>query len=160
MPGRAKACRVSPNSTSLDINNLYNMSSRDYHRIDEVYHNMYKNRFHREEPFNEEAEGHDYHGSAKKHLSKAAKAIYHKLELEHPNDFNPEKAMAAVKKAVGSASEEDCESWMMSQDYSHTPDQKEGMKEYLSSEEGEDAEEEHCKWAAEGCKCGKCEECQ
>lgn len=136
------------------------MSSRDLFRIDEVYHNMYKNKFHREEPFNEEAQEHDYHSSAKKHLSKAAKAIYHKLELEHPDNFNPHQAMKAVAKAVGSASEEDCESWMSSQDYSHTPDQKEGMEDYLSSEEGEDNEEGHCKWAAQGCDCGGCEECQ
>jgi hypothetical protein len=30
------------------------MSSRDYTRIDEVYHNMYKNKFHREEPLVQE----------------------------------------------------------------------------------------------------------
>jgi hypothetical protein len=30
------------------------MSSKDFHRIDEVYHNMYKNKFHREEPLVQE----------------------------------------------------------------------------------------------------------
>ena len=143
------------------------MSSRDLFRIDEVYHNMYKNRVHREEPFNEETEGHDYHGSAKKHLSKAAKAIYHKLELEHPDNFNPHEAMKAVAHAVGSASSEDCESWMSGsyndeanedyEDESHTPDQKKEMEKYLKSK---GQEEGYCKWAAEGCDCGECEACQ
>jgi len=117
------------------------MSSRDYFRIDEVYHNMYKNKFHNEEPFeseDSEAMGEDaeYAEKAKKHLSDAAKAIMHKLKLEHPKDFNPEKARAAVKHALGSATEEDCESWM--QDYSHTPIQKREMARYIDSEAAEE----------------------
>jgi hypothetical protein len=98
------------------------MSSRDYYRIDEVYHNMYKNNFHREEAFsdnedsetvevaNEDAE---YAEKAKKHTPEAAKVIYHKLKLEYGDKFNPEKARAAVKHALGSTTEEDCESWSM-----------------------------------------------
>jgi len=134
------------------------MSSRDYFRIDEVYHNMYKNKFHREEPYNEALaydQDDQYKATAKKHMPEAAKAIMHKLKLEHPDNFDEGKARAAVKHALGAISEEDCEGWM--QDYSHTPDQKRAMAEYIDSEDGE---EKHCKWAEEGCKCGECEECQ
>jgi hypothetical protein len=104
----------------------------------------------------------DYHGEdeeykakAKAHAPEAAKAIMHKLKLEYGDKFNPEKAKAAVKRALGSATEEDCEGWM--QDRSHTPEQKEDMEKYVDSEE---EEVEHCKWAEEGCKCGKCDECK
>jgi len=137
------------------------MSSRDYQRIDEVYHNMYKNKFHREEPFevcevvNSMGEDAEYVAKAKKHLSSAAKAIMHKLKIEHPDNFDPKKAAVAVKHALGSATDEDCEGW--AQDYSHTPEQKREMIKYI---DGEAAEEKHCKYAAQGCDCGECEECQ
>jgi len=142
------------------------MSSRDYQRIDEVYHNMYRNRFHREEPFtiNEDdaaamAEDEEYKSKAKSHMPEAAKVIMHKLKLEYGDKYNPEKAKAAVKHALASTTEEDCEEWMLKQDYSHTPDQKQNAVKYLKSDE-ENAEEKHCKWAAQGCDCGECEECQ
>jgi hypothetical protein len=182
------------------------MSFKDFHRIDEVYHSMYKNkktclehtdpdaaalvrhaaeerqrekersrdyypkthtpdsRYYGDYPSSRSAayaaddEDAEYAEKAKKHLPAAAKAIMHKLKLEHPKVFNPEKARAAVKHALGSATEEDCESWM--QDYSHTPDQKKEMARYMDSAAGEAAEEHHCKYAAQGCDCGECEECQ
>ena len=117
------------------------MSSRDFHRIDEVYHSMYRNKFHREEPFNNEdsesaGEDTEYAAKAKEHTPKAAKAIMHKLKLEYGDKFNPEKAKAAVKHALGSATEEDCEGW--NQDYSHTLDQKKDMIRYIDSEAAEE----------------------
>lgn len=165
------------------------MSLRDYQRIDEVYHNMYKNKFHREEPLVKESgwddeerqgdangrwsdkrtgrshrddqgdEDEEYKAKAKSHMPEAAKGIMHKLKLEYGDKYNPEKAKAAVKHALASTTEEDCEEWMLKQDYSHTPDQKKNVVKYLQSDE-ENAEEKHCKWAAQGCDCGECEECQ
>jgi hypothetical protein len=135
------------------------MSVHDYHRIDEVYHNMYENRFHKEEPFttaDEAAEGNDYNTKAKGTMPEAAKVIMHKLRLEYGKDFDPAKGRAAVKRAIGSATEEDCEGWMLNQDRSHTPEQKKGLVKYMSSED----EESHCKYAAKGCDCDECEECQ
>jgi len=172
------------------------MSIHDFNRIDEVYHSMYRRRFIKESvDVNQEDE--EYKAKAKSHAPEAAKAIMHKLKLEYGDKFNPEKARAAVKHALGSATEEDCESWM--QDYSHTPDQKKEMADYVGQEDAEsvtpkkdehdrafnkaeqanrqdpmekirqkrkergqeDAEEEHhCKYAAQGCDCGECEECQ
>ena len=133
------------------------MSIHDFNRIDEVYHSMYRRRFIKESvDVNQEDE--EYKAKAKSHAPEAAKAIMHKLKLEYGDKFNPEKARAAVKHALGSATEEDCESWM--QDYSHTPDQKKEMADYVDSAAGEAAEEHHCKYAAQGCDCGECEECQ
>lgn len=120
------------------------MSSQDFHRIDEVYHNIYRNKFHREEPLIQEndymSEDEEYHAKAKEHMSNAAKAIFHKLKVEHPNDFNPEKAKQAVQHALGSTSE-DCEEWMLKQDYSHTPQQKKGLIDYLKHNREEASEE-------------------
>jgi len=118
------------------------MGIHDLHRIDEVYHSMYKIKFCREEAFeqNEDlAEDEEYKSKAKSHAPEAAKAIMHKLKLEYGDKFNPEKARAAVKHALGSATEEDCEGWM--QDYSHTPEQKREMAKYVKSPAGEAAEE-------------------
>jgi len=89
------------------------MGSQDFQRIDEVYHNIYKNKFHREEPLIKEEDAYDedaeYMAKAKKHAPEAAKAIMHKLKLEYGDKFNPEKARAAVKHAFGSAANEDTE---------------------------------------------------
>ena len=103
---------------------------------------MYKNKFCREEAYeqNEDlAEDEEYKSKAKAHAPEAAKAIMHKLKLEYGDKFNPEKARSAVKHALGSATEEDCESWM--QDKSHTPEQKKEMAKYEDSTSGEAAEE-------------------
>ena len=137
------------------------MSIHDFNRIDEAYHSMYRNRFHREEPFEtvseEVSEDEEYNAKAKAHAPEAAKTIMHKLKLEYGDKFNHEKARAAVKHALGSATEEDCEGWM--QDKSHTPEQKKEMYKYVNSPEGEAAEERHCSAAAGGCLCGGCDEC-
>ena len=109
------------------------MSSQDFHRIDEVYHNIYRNKFHRENPLVTEdslSEDEEYKSKAVAHKDEAAKAIYHKLKLEYGNKFKPEKARAAVAHALGSVPQEDCEDC---EDRS-TPckDKKEKMK-YLKS---------------------------
>jgi hypothetical protein len=105
---------------------------------------MYKNNFHREEPFDSEdaesvSEDAEYAEKAKKHLPDAAKAIMHKLKLEYGDKFNPEKARAAVKHALGSTTEEDCEGW--AQDYSHTPEQKKEMVKYVEDEAAEESDD-------------------
>ena len=120
------------------------MSAKDLFRIDEVYHNMYKNNFHREEPFNSEdseamGEDAEYAEKAKKHLPDAAKAIMHKLKLEYGDKFNLGKAKAAVKHALGSATEEDCEGWV--QDYSYTPEQKKEMNKYIDKATADENDE-------------------
>jgi hypothetical protein len=120
------------------------MSSRDYSRIDEVYHNMYKNKFHREEPFDSEdyeamGEDAEYAEKAKKHTPEAAKVIMHKLKLSYGDKFNPEKAKAAVKRALGSTTEEDFEGW--AQDESHTPEQKKEMVKYVDDEAAEESDD-------------------
>jgi hypothetical protein len=121
------------------------MSSQDFHRIDEVYHNIYRNKFHREEPLIQEndymSEDEEYHAKAKGHAEEAAKAIMHKLKLEYGDKFNPEKAKQAVQHALGSTTEEDCEEWMLKQDYSHTPQQKKGLIDYLKHNREEANEE-------------------
>ena len=120
------------------------MSLQDFHRIDEAYHNIYRNKFHREEPLIQEedsmSEDEEYHVRAKEHASEAVKAIMHKLKLEYGKEFNPEKAKHAVQHALGSTTEEDCEEWMLKQDYSHTPQQKKGLIDYLKSEDSEESE--------------------
>jgi hypothetical protein len=103
-------------------------------------------------------EDEEYNAKAKAHAPEAAKAIINKLKLEYGDKYNHQKGKAAVKRALGSATEEDCESWM--QDYSHAPEQKKEMARYAKSPEGEAAEEPHCKYAEQGCDCGECEGCQ
>ena len=77
-----------------------------------------------------EDEEEKYHDTVKKHLPEAAKAIMHKLKIEHPDNFDPKIARKAIQRAFGAVTGEDCEEWMIKQDFSHTPVQKEDEVRY------------------------------
>ena len=87
--------------------------NNDQNFLAEAYKNIYVNRFHSEEPFNEEmvnasSEEEEYKKSASKHREEAADIIRHKLKLEYGHKYREDLANKAIEHALGGKSE-DCE---------------------------------------------------